>query len=46
VRYTDLGVYEFCQGADELRRCVEVLLERDFVDALADVVPEGGFQAL
>lgn len=43
---TDLHVYEFCEGADELRRSVEVFGGAFGVDVEADLVPEGGFEAL
>jgi hypothetical protein len=45
-RVCDLRVNKFGQGADELRRGVEVGGKAFFVDVLADGVPEGGFEAL
>lgn len=43
---TDLGVDELGQGADELRRRVEVLHHAFIVDEFADCEPQGGFEAL
>lgn len=43
---TDLVVYELRQCTNELGCRVEILVHGFFVDVLADVVPEGGFQTL
>jgi hypothetical protein len=44
--HTNLCVYKLCQCTDELWCCVEVFVCGFFVDELADLVPEGGFQPL
>lgn len=43
--FLDLGVNELGQGADELRRRIEVFCAF-VVDELSDCVPEGGLEAL
>jgi len=43
---TDLRPRQLRQAANKLRRCVDAEPERFLVDDLADVIPEGGFEAL
>src|SRR5277367_4503118 len=43
---TDLRPRQLRQAANKLRRGVDAEPERFLVDDLADVIPEGGFEAL
>ncbi len=43
---TYLSPHHFCEGSNELRRCVDAKLESLFVDDFANGEPEGGLQTL